>query len=102
MDLDVGWYAELREYFRWFDTKHEREEELFEKLGYIDVQFLAPRIKADLLMSTGLLDTTCPPSAQFAMYNKLTCNKKVEFYPDYGHEVLPEIEDTAFKFLLKN
>ena len=46
-------YAELQEYFRKFDPMHEREEEIFTRLGYIDVQHLAPRIRAEVLMGVG-------------------------------------------------
>ena len=99
MDLDKGAYEGLHYYFRHFDPRHEREDEIFTKLGYIDVQFLAPRIKAKVLMATGLLDTTCPPSTQFAMYNKLTCEKQSVIYPDYGHEALKGHEDIVFSFL---
>jgi len=92
-------YAELGEYFRRFDPRHERQEKIFTKLGYIDVQHLAPRIKAEVLMSVGLMDTICPPSTQFAAYNKITADKTVELYPDYGHEDLPGSEDRIFQFL---
>ena len=85
MDLAKGAYQELQDYFRRFDPRHEREEEIFTKLGYVDLQFLAKRIKAELLMFTGLMDTVCPPSSQFAMYNKITAKKDVVFYPDFGH-----------------
>ncbi len=99
MDLTMNAYAELRDFFRNFDPRHEREDEIFTKLGYIDLQFLAPRIKAEVKMFTGLMDTICPPSAQFAAYNKMTCKKDVVFYPDYGHELLLNIEEITFKFL---
>ena len=36
MDLATGAYEELRLYFRLFDPRHERESEVFERLGYID------------------------------------------------------------------
>ena len=49
-------YEELQEYFRSFDPRHEREDEIFTKLGYIDIQNLAPRIKAEVRMYTALLD----------------------------------------------
>ncbi|MBO5271117.1 MAG: alpha/beta fold hydrolase [Clostridia bacterium] len=98
MDLDKGAYEGLRYYFRHFDPRHEREDEIFEKLGYIDVQFLAPRIKAKVLMATGLLDTTCPPSTQFAAYNKITSEKNVLIYPDFGHEGLEGHDDILFSF----
>jgi cephalosporin-C deacetylase-like acetyl esterase len=34
-------------------------------------QNLAPRIKAEVVMFTGLMDAICPPSTQFAAYNKI-------------------------------
>lgn len=101
MDLDVSAYAELRDYFRYFDPAHEREDEIFTKLGYIDLQYLAPRIKAKTLMITGLMDTICPPSTQYAIYNKLTCEKKHILYPDYGHEGIKTAGDKVFMFLLE-
>ena len=42
MDLAQDAYAELTQYFRLFDPRHEREEEIFTRLGYIDVQNLVP------------------------------------------------------------
>ena len=93
-------YAELRDYFRFFDPQHKREDEIFERLGYIDVQYLAPRIKANVMMGVGLMDTVCPPSTQFAAYNKITSEKSLEVYPDFGHENLPGFWDKAFQFML--
>src|SRR5512133_2189128 len=49
MDQAKDAYAELTEYFRHFDPQHVREESVFEKLGYIDIQHLAHGIKADIL-----------------------------------------------------
>lgn len=99
MDLNKGAYEGLRYYFRHFDPTHAREDEIFTKLGYIDIQYLAPRIKAKVLMATGLMDTTCPPSTQFAMYNKITSEKDVVIYPDYGHEGLKGHDDIIFRFM---
>jgi cephalosporin-C deacetylase len=101
MDLAKGAYEELKDYFRRFDPRHEKEEETFTRLGYIDVQFLAPRIRAEVIMHTGLMDTTCPPSSQFAAYNKISSEKKVYFYHDFGHEDLPGSHDMTYEFLTK-
>lgn len=92
-------YAELREYFRRFDPRHQRKTEIFTKLGYVDVQFLAPRIRGEILMSVGFMDTVCPPSTQFAAYNKITAKKSLLIYPDFGHEALPGNPDESFKFM---
>ncbi len=99
MDLAVGAYEELRRYFRSFDPRHERETEVFTHLGYIDAQHLAPWIQADVLMATGLMDTICPPSTQFAAYNKIRSRKRLLLYPDFGHESLPGAADEIFTFL---
>ncbi|MDR2403500.1 MAG: acetylxylan esterase [Spirochaetaceae bacterium] len=101
LDLAKDAYQELKDYFRWFDPRHEREEKVFTTLGYIDLQFLAPRIKAEVLLFTGLMDTICPPSSQFAMYNKIRAKKKFLLYPDFGHENLPDCDDITFAFLSK-
>ncbi|HET6385860.1 MAG TPA: acetylxylan esterase, partial [Armatimonadota bacterium] len=99
MDLAVGAYEELRTYFRMFDPLHEREDEIFTRLGYIDNQHLAHRIQAQVLMAVGLMDTICPPSTQFAAYNKITSPKDLLIYPDFGHEGLPGSSDAIFDFL---
>jgi cephalosporin-C deacetylase len=99
MDLANGAYEELKTYFRQFDPRHEREADIFCRLGYIDVQHLAARIRARVLMGTGLMDTICPPSTQFAAYNKIRSPKAMVLYPDFGHEGLPGFQDRAFQFM---
>jgi cephalosporin-C deacetylase len=101
IDLAKDAYAELREYFRKKDPRHEREEEIFTRLGYIDVQFLAPRIRGEVLMAVGLMDEICPPSSQFAAYNKITARKSLSIYPDFAHEDLPGHTDRAFQFMVQ-
>jgi len=99
MDLAQGAYEELRTFFRQFDPRHEREREIFNRLGYVDVQHLAGRIRAETLMITNLMDTICPPSTQFAAYNKIKARKKMIINPDFGHESAPGSSDSAFRFL---
>ena len=100
MDLAKDAYMEMRTWFRHFDPLHNREAEVFERLGYIDNQHLASRIRAEVLMGTGLMDTICPPSSQFAAYNKITSPKDVVIYPDFGHEGLPGFPDKVFHFMM--
>ncbi len=100
IDMDEAAYEELRYYFRRFDPRHERETAVFTQLGYIDVQHLAPRIRGSVLMATSLRDTICPPSTQFAAYNKIVSPKEMVLYPDFGHEDLPGFEDQSFQFML--
>jgi cephalosporin-C deacetylase len=98
LDLAKDAYQEIRSYFRLFDPRHEREKEIFTKLGYIDCQHLAPRIRAEVLMFTGLMDAICPPSTQFAAFNKIKARKKMVIYPDFAHEDLPGQSDQVFEF----
>ena len=58
-------------------------------------------IRAEVLMGTGLMDTVCPPSTQFAAYNKIVSTKNMELYPDFGHEGLPGHVDKVFQFMLR-
>jgi cephalosporin-C deacetylase len=100
MDLAKDAYDELRYYFRSFDPLHAGEEAAFKRLGYVDCQHLAPRIRAEVLMFTGLMDTICPPSSQFAAYNKIESPKRMIIYPDFTHENLPGCSDETLNFLL--
>ncbi len=99
MDQAQDAYLELQEYFRHADPTHRCEEQVFEALGYIDIQYLAPRIRAEVLWVTSLADTVCPPSSQFAVFNKIASAKTMVVYPDFGHETLPGLNDRAFQFL---
>ena len=102
MDLAKGAYQELTDYFRWRDPLHEHEEEFFTRLGYIDIQNLAPRIKCKFRMFTGLMDTTCPPSTQFAAYNKVaSADKQVRIWYDHRHEELPHGDDMAYMYMME-
>ncbi|MNI33520.1 Cephalosporin-C deacetylase [compost metagenome] len=42
----------------------------------------------------------CPPSTQFAAYNKIKSKKQYEIYPDFGHEGLPGFSDKTLQFML--
>jgi cephalosporin-C deacetylase len=100
MDQAKDAYKELQEFFRHSDPTHELEESVFEKLGYVDIQFLAPRIRADVMWGIGLMDTICPPSTQYAAYNKIVSHKTMITYPDFGHEHLPGHNDRVFQFMM--
>ena len=99
LELAKDAYAELEEWFRRFDPLHEREDAVFTQLGYVDVQHLAPRIRGQVVMTVGLNDRICPPSTQFAAYNKIPSTKSLRIYPDFGHENLPGNSDAIFTFL---
>ncbi|MEM7126119.1 MAG: acetylxylan esterase [Chloroflexota bacterium] len=101
MDQAKDAYAELHEWFRRYDPLHEREDDVFNALGYIDIQHLAPRIQGKTLWTIGLMDTICPPSTQFAAYNKITSHKSMRIYPDYRHEAYPGTPDAIFQYMME-
>jgi cephalosporin-C deacetylase len=100
MDLaNEGAYEQIGTYFRRHDPLHERADLIFEQLGYIDVQHLADRITAEVLFTVGMQDRVCPPSSQYATYNKIQSAKQLRIYPDFGHEPLPGQNDAVFAFM---
>ena len=93
-------YDELFRYFKFHDPFHETEEEIMETLAYIDVKNLAHRIKGEVEMITGLDDDVCYPISQFAIYNRLTCDKAYRIMPEYAHEVMNVfVNDQVFNWL---
>lgn len=99
MDLNKGAYDGLYWYFKKCDPTHRTEREVFERLGYIDIQNHAPNVKARVLWQTGLMDDQCPPSTQFAAYNKLPGPKDIILYPEHTHEMIYYANDEIFTFL---
>ncbi len=99
VDAEPSAYEEITQWFKRRDPLHKREAAIFERLGYIDVQHFAERISAETHLILGLQDTYCPPSTQFAAYNKIAAPKQMTIYPDFGHDKLPRANDIAFQFL---
>lgn len=72
--------------------------EILKKFAYLDIQFLAKRLRARTLMAIGLQDRVCPPSSQMATYNKMEAPKTLEVYPHHGHDTLPGHSDKILQF----
>ena len=98
MDLCKRAYEELAYYIRHMDPRQQRMDAMFETLGYIDVSNLVSRIKGEVYMFLSLMDDVCPPSTQFAAYNKIKSKKSCEIYPNHGHEKLPEEAELIYTF----
>lgn len=92
-------YEGLRYYARWFDPMGKKRKEMFTKLGYIDVHNFASMIRSEVLFGCSLADEICPPSTQFAVYNRLICKKQKRYYYDYGHEEISVFDDQILDFL---
>lgn len=90
-------YDELFRYFKFSDPFHDTEEEFLQTLSYIDVKNLAHLITCHVSMLTCLEDVVCPPSTQFAIYNRIESSKDLKIVPDYGHDALNvKVNDYVF------
>ena len=54
-------------------------------LDYFDIVNQGKRVKAYADIYIGLGDRACPASGQFAMYNAMTCKKKLVYQQTAGH-----------------
>ncbi len=75
------------------------EEEVLDRLDYLDPVNFAPQLKGSLLMGTGLLNKTALPKGQYALYKRAQCMKRHLVYPKYEHERINFFENELLKFL---
>lgn len=93
-------YNELFRYFKFKDPFYETEDAIMQTLSYIDVKNFAHRIQAPVQFVIGLEDIICPPSTQFAIYNRLEVPKELHILPQYGHEAMNvHVNDKIFNWL---
>lgn len=88
LKYDTEAYDELHRYFKFTDPFYETAETVFETLGYIDVKNFSAQIKAETTMVCCLQDDVCPPSTQYAIFNRLKGIKNMLVLPEYGHEAI--------------
>lgn len=96
---DWGYYRSLRDWFRDFDPRHEKEQELFGRLDEVDCVNFAALVRCPLLLGTGLLDQQSPSAAQYGVYAAAKGPKRQLVYPKYGHERVNFYENEALNFL---
>lgn len=93
-------YNELFRYFKFKDPFHDTEENILKNLSYIDVKNFVHFLNCPVKMITGLQDDVCPPSTQFAIYNRIPTKKEIYLLPEYGHEPMNvEVNDRVFNWI---
>ena len=97
LDVEDSAYEELAYWFRYRDPQHKQELSFFKTLDYIDLQFFTSNIQAKVLWGIGLEDRVCHPKLQMGIYNTLKSEKEMMFFPEYGHEYIPEFSDAMRK-----
>ena len=94
----AGPYPEIANFLRQFPSLHEQA---FRTLSYFDCMNLATWITCRTVVSNSLWDDICPPSTIFAVYNHLTCEKRMEIYPFHKHEVPYEHAELRFRLIVE-
>lgn len=111
---NIPFLSDYRDYFRiakWpksdFDTYMKEHPEanwndVYNLLTYFDIKNLAQWIKCPLLMGIGVQDEVCPPHINFAAYNQVKSQKQWMAFPEYGHSVGQEFQDSMMVFFKKH
>ncbi len=85
--LQVATSDPFQELARYLAVHRDQRETLLTTASYLDGVNFAKRITAPALFSVALMDDVVPPSTTFAAYNALgSADKKIEVYPENGHE----------------
>lgn len=78
--------TEWPEMDRWIGERKSRTwKKTLRTMSYFDVMNLCERIKRPVFMGVGLQDRICPPTTNFAAYNRITAPKDYIIYPNKGH-----------------
>ena len=59
-------------------------------------------MKVPVLMSSGLVDTACPPTTVLSIYNSLPCPKQLDLVPLLGHNQGPRFAELRNRFLMEH
>ena len=69
--------------------------------AYYDTVNFARFVKVSVLMSSGLIDTACPPMTVLSIYNTLNCPKQLDLVPLLGHNCGPRFTELKNRFLVE-
>ena len=69
--------------------------------AYYDTVNFARFVKVPVLMSSGLIDTACPPMTVLSIYNTLACRKRLDLVPLLGHNRGPRFDELRNRFLVE-
>ena len=69
------------------------DQHTIEVTRYVDAINFVPKIKAEVYMTVGYIDLSCPATGVFAVYNEIPPPKHMYHHTRVGHRVTPEGED---------
>ncbi|MCI5779635.1 MAG: acetylxylan esterase [Lentisphaeria bacterium] len=77
----------------WPQLVPESDPKIAAASDYVDVIHLASRIRCEVLMSAGLVDTICPPASVYLVYRNIRTKKHLTLFPRMGHNAPPPAAD---------
>lgn len=87
--IEVATEGPYLEVLNFMKTQPDDVEAVKETLSYFDAMNFAADIDCPILMSVGLVDTICPASTVFAVFNHIPSeDKELSIYHGMGHESL--------------
>lgn len=81
--------------------KKTPDPKIIEATAYYDTVNFARLVKVPVLMSSGLIDTACPPMTVLSIYNALRCPKQIDLVPLLGHNQGPRFAELRNHFLME-
>jgi cephalosporin-C deacetylase len=93
--MDSGPYPEIGSYCR---RSGADAAQVFRTLSYFDCMNLADAIVAPTLITSGLMDSICPPSTIFATYNHITAPKDIFVAPFGEHDTFPGVYEARARW----
>ncbi len=70
--------------------------------AYYDTVNFARFVKVPVLMSSGLIDTACPPTTVLSIYNTIPDPKQLDLAPLIGHNQGPRFNELRNRFLVEH
>ncbi len=70
--------------------------------AYYDTVNFARFVKVPVLMSSGLIDTACPPTTVLSIYNTIPGPKQLDLAPLIGHNQGPRFNELRNRFLMEH
>jgi cephalosporin-C deacetylase-like acetyl esterase len=92
-NLDVPWFCDLYAIEKEKRLRGWRPEP-DGGLRYFDTAVAAKHLTCHVHITAGLGDYVCPPSGVTALYNAISCEKKLDFVQGRTHSYIPPILDT--------
>lgn len=77
----------MKEIYPQYTRPKSKKVDYKKNLQYFDALYFAKKITVPALFSVGMEDTIARPESTFGLFNHLNCDKRMQIYPNHGHEI---------------